>query len=75
MSAAASCSFTQRGEAFDADAGEDRQRDLGADARNLEQVAEQRALFLRAEAVEDVRVLAHHQVREQAHVAARRGQV
>ena len=55
----------------DAAAREDRQRDARPDAGHLQQVAKQRALLGGRKAIQDVRILAHHQVREQRDRARR----
>jgi hypothetical protein len=58
-----------------ADAREQRQRDLRAHARHLDEAAEQPPLLLGGKGVEHVRILAHHQVGEQAHLGADRRQL
>jgi hypothetical protein len=52
-----------------------RQRGARADAGDPDQLAERAALGLGEEAVEQLRVLAHHQVREQRDPLAERRQV
>ena len=54
-------------EALDTHARQHPERDLRPDTGHLEQVAEQSALLLSGEAVEDVGILAHHQVGDQMH--------
>src|SRR5580698_10497507 len=63
------------GEALDTHAGEHTQRNLRADAGYLEQVAEQPPLLLGGKAIEDMGILAHHQVRDQADDLTDGGQV
>ena len=62
-------------EALDTHAREHAERNLRADTGDLEQVAEQAPLLLGRETVEDMRILAHHQVRDQVHGLAHRGQI
>ena len=59
-------------EILDARARQDPEGDLRAHAGDLEQSPEQAPLALRSEAEQDVRVLAHHQMREQRHGLPRR---
>src|SRR5581483_6365438 len=59
---------------LDADAGQHRQRHLGADAGNPDQIAEQALLRQGGEAEQQLRVLAHHQVGVQHHGLAHRRQ-
>src|SRR5947207_121595 len=55
--------------------GQHRERGARTDARDADQLAERRALLGRREAVQRVRVLAHHEMREQAHGLAGRRQL
>src|SRR5260221_12305083 len=51
--------------------GEHRERDLGTHATDFQELAKRGALARGEEAVEQVRILAHHHVREERHVLAR----
>src|SRR6185437_6434705 len=62
-------------ERLDTQSREQRQGDLGADARYLDQAAKETPLVLGAERVEDMRILAYHQMGEQPHLFANRRQM
>ena len=57
-------------EVLDTDARQDGERDARPDVRHLDQLAEERALPLASESVQDVRVLAHDEVRVQRRLGA-----
>ena len=61
-------------EPFDAHARQHAERDARPDVRDLQQAAEQRALGLGEEAEQDVRVLAHDEMRDERQRLARIGQ-
>src|SRR5690606_25470936 len=61
-------------EPIDAHARQQGESELRPDARDLQELSEQPALAITAEAIQHVRVLAHDQVRVQADLAAGRRQ-
>src|SRR5882762_6610050 len=65
----------RRDELRHAHSGEHRERDARTDARDFQQLPERAPLGVGAEAVEKMRVLAHHEMREQGHALPGRGQV
>src|SRR5258705_2695817 len=65
----------RRDELRHAHSGEYRERDAGPDARDFQQLAERAPLRISAEAIEQMRIFAHDQMREQGHVLPGHGQV